>query len=404
MNHPEPSSSISEILGEESPGWLERSGIQLFHWLARRHHLRGKDLAGPAFEPTTNDDVMAAAVRKILAIALTLAFIAGAISAGGSVYAETLFPENACDAGLIAPLCLQKYGLVIAVTLILSVIELCVLVVLSVWVVFHLARITGHHKLSEDTNDAVAARIPNLLARAALEIPDPVREVLGIDPMRGVPKRVFFVVGFLYKLKIVASNVIAKLILRRVFGKSAVRVSIAYIAVPITGIWNAIVTYRVAREARLRLFGSLLARHLVDRELNATTLAGLSGRARLGCLQAVGNAIVFARSNHPNMVILLARLYDVLRNDLEAAGETQLDDWAEFLRTLIAVDARERIFLLNLLAIAAAFDGRISFAERKHLGAAFQDDTAKYFERIRALQRALLKGRLNAAKDLCVFA
>ncbi|MCR9143623.1 MAG: hypothetical protein NXI24_15350 [bacterium] len=372
---------------------------------------------------------MARSVRWMLFVSLSVAFLIGAVSAAGSVYAEYQFPETACSASLFEPLCLRKYAVVAVVTVLLAVVELLVLAFISIWTVFQLARMTGQERGSADlagsqdvpvdasgrgAGDAIAARVPNLLSRAALEIPDPVREVLGIDPMRNVPKRTMLLVGILYKLKITASNVIAKLILRRILGKSAVRVGAAYIAVPITGLWNAIVTFRVAREARLRLFGNILAGHIIESELQPEALARLSPRARLGCLQAVGNAIVFAGSNHPNLVILLARLYEAVRNDeiADAGGtgdagerrqtpESDLADWNEFLATLAAVSEKERRFLLRLLAIAAAFDGRISRQERKHLGAAFGQDTEAYFLRIRALQRALLNGRLYQAKAAC---
>lgn len=417
---------FNHILGVEEPGWLERLGLRLYHRFAARNkqktHLNGS--SGPAL----SDDRMAAEVRWILARSLTIAFSIGAISAAGSVYAEYLFPETACANSYFDPACLQKYGVVALTTLVLATCELLVLGFVSVWTVFQLARITGsdrltttagpdglaaigHDQVMNNFSDPVAARVPNLLARAALEIPDPVREVLGIDPMRNVPKRVMLLMGVLYRLKITASNVIAKFILRRIFGKSALRVGAAYIAVPITGAWNAIVTYRVAREARLRLFGSILARHIVETELDSASLEQLSPRARLGCLQAVGNAIVFARSNHPNLMILLARLYHALRSESQASSipdakmqipnEPGLADWQEFLATLAETNEQERKFLRNLLSIAAAFDGRISRLERKYLGDAFGEQSEMYFHRIRRLQRALLKGRLNAAKSAC---
>jgi hypothetical protein len=409
------SERLHEILGQENPGPFERLGLILFHRMAAAADARdaSADAGAPTLSPECADRLLNRAVRRALAFSLTLSFALGAASAGAAVFAELYFPETACDGGWLTRFCLIKYGTVAAIILVMTTLELAGLVLLAIRVVFRLAQITGHLPTARQRaesvdaldelffeSDAFARRIPNLLARAALEIPDPVRVVLGIDPLRHVSKRTLFLLATLYKMKILISNALAKMILRRVLGKSVLRVSVLYISVPITGLWNAIVTYRVAREARLRLFGNLMARHIVERAFTPTRLAGLSPRARLGCLQAVGNSIVLARSNHPNLILLLARLWDVLAPEIQS--QENLDDWESFLTTLSALETDapgERALLLNLLAVAAAFDGRISRLETARLGEAFGSESPAYFAWIRKLRDLLLAGRLHAARD-----
>lgn len=378
MHPPDPA-----VLAPEKPGLFEQWGIRYFHRLARQN--RGEH----GVRPARTDDEMVRSVNRVTAVGCLVAFTIGGISAGGSVLAEVLTEGS--------PFVIQ-YSWIAVATVLLTAVEFTVLFLISIRTVFSIARITGHDRLDTEASH-LGAFLPNLLARAALEIPDPVRHVFGIDPLARVSKQRLLVVGLLYKIKIILSNVLAKLILKRVLGKSGVRVLATWISVPITGLWNAIVLIKVAREARLRLFGNLLAEHIATNMLTDETLARLSPRARIGCLRAVGNSVVLAQNYHPNMLILLVRLATAL--GIREGQDFQ--DWALFLETLKNVSEEERCFLLDLLAVSTAFDGKLSSLERRMLPLAFEEHTEVYMMRIRRLIRLLHAGRLNEAKTLCAL-
>jgi hypothetical protein len=318
---------------------------------------------------------------------MVVAFGVGAISAGGSAYVEVRYAHASAWI---------RYGWLVGVTAWLTAVELAVLFWVSLRTVYHLSDVTGHRKL-EAQDPTVREMLPALLARAALEIPDPVEKLLGIDPLSRVSRSRQFLTSILYKLKIVTSNVLAKLLVGRFFGKSLLRVSVAYIAVPITGLWNAFTLLKVVREARLRLFGNVLAQHLLDAVLTDERLARLSPRARIGCLQAVGNAVVIAQRAHPNMALLLRSLH----RRIAAPTPERLDDWQAFLMTLGAVSPAERDLLRGLLVVAAAFDGEISRLERELLGQAFGERGKHDVTEMHALVAELRQGRLHAARARC---
>lgn len=374
-----------DIVSAEEPGLFEKWGINYFTRLARNsanHANEGMDRFA------RSDDEMVSRVNRITAAGCIVAFVIGGISAGGSVLAELLTNDQSM---------LIQYSWIGGVTAVLTLIEFAVLFIVSIRVVFGIARITGHDRMG-DRSDLLM--IPNLLSRAALEIPDPVRQVFGIDPLARVSKKKMLVVGLLYKAKIALSNVLAKLILKRIMGKGGFRVataSIAWITVPITGLWNAIVTIKVAKEARLRLFGNLLAEHIAGNILTDSMLGQLSPDAKMGCLQAVGNSVVLTQNYHPNMLILLVRIAKAL-NIKEGRG---FEDWNLFLETLSRLPEGEKYFVLDLLAVSTAFDGKLSSLEKKMLPQAFQEHTGIYMERIVKLKNLLHAGRLNEAKTLC---
>ncbi len=369
-----------KFLIQEKPNFYERLGLWYFRKLSEKDRQRGR------VAPPRNDTELVRASRRVTLFGFIIAFAIGGISAGGSVYTELHFEHAEI---------ITRYSWLIGVTVILTAIEFAVLFWVSIRTVFLIARITGHNLL-EDDNTVLQSFIPHLLARAALEIPDPVEKVLGIDPFARVSKKKLLFIGILYKLKVTISNVLAKLFLRRVAGKSILRVSVAYISVIITGLWNALVLFKVVRDARLRLFGNLIAKNLVDEIITPEKLSRLSPKAREGCIRAVGNSVVIAQRYHPNMLILLFRLSNIL-NITEGEG---LDSWESFLRTLREVSDEERYFLLDLLCVATAFDGKVSRLEKKVLHQAFGEHTEIYFKRIFRLKKLMISGKLHEAISL----
>lgn len=371
---------MSDLIEHEKPGFFERWGIRYFYKLSATLNQKQERYA-----PT--DSQLVSSVRRITWLAALGSFAMGAVSAGGSVLAEQLTLDRPF---------IEHYLWIGGVTLILTAIEFYILFVIAIHTVFHISRVIGHQRL-ESRPDLLGSMIPNLLARAALEIPDPVQRILGIDPLAQVSKKKMMLVGFLYKVKVVFSNVLAKLVLKRLLAKSTVRVLAFWVSVPITGLWNAIVAFKVAREARIRLFGYLLAEHIATHQLSDTQLHQLSPKARLGCLQAVGNAVVLTQNYHPNMLILLVRVADALN----VKEGTDFANWSTFLQTLAEVNQKERNFLCDLLAVATAFDGHFSTLEKQKVPEAFGENTKIYVERIEKLIRLLKSGRLNQAIDLC---
>ena len=88
--------------------------------------------------------------------------------------------------------------------------------------------------------------------------------------------------------------------------------SINYIALPVECFWNGVVLHRVVTEARLRLFGFALSNHIADNVLHDQVLDQLSTEAKIGCIRAIGNAVVMAQNFHPNMIVLLLRFQHLL--------------------------------------------------------------------------------------------
>ena len=324
-------------------------------------------------------------------LAAIIAFSVGALTTVVSVWIEWKFAGQLDE--------FTYYALYGGVVLVMLCVELLVLFWLGLKTVHGLACLTGHHRASDDPYLPGDDAVPNILARAALEVPDPIIHYLGIDPLKHLSKSKLFLVAFLYKAKVVLSGLAVRFLLIRLFGKGEARTAFSWVAIPITGIWDAFTLYKVAREARLRLFGNKLAEHIVNDMLTDELIAQLSPKAREGSVRAVATMMVLAQNYHPNMLVLLLRLCDTFNID----DSYEYDNWEDFLVVLDEVSTEERYFLLDLLSVSAAFDGHLSQLERHHLPEAFKELTETYMQRTEKLKNLLLNGQLHAAKELCVL-
>lgn len=372
---------------EEPPGFLERAGVLYYRRLARKAETGEEEIV--RIDKLAPDNTLRFLSAGISHYAAIIAFLIGAGTSVASVWVEAAYAPRLDTSAY--------YALQIGTTVLLALLEFGVLFWLSLRTVHTLACLTQHHRAQDDPflpgDDAVS----NLLARAALELPDPVVRYLGIDPLRYVSKPKMFLLGLLYKGKVLLSTVAVRFLLRRLGGKTVLRVGLAWVSVPVAGAWNAIVMYRVAREARLRLFGHRLVYHLIDAVLTDDFLARLSSQAKEGAIRAISTMVVMAQHYHPNMLMLLVKFSEILN----VADRSDYDDWPVFLQLLSQVTDSERSFLLDLLCVAAAFDARLSRLQRRHLPEAFGEYTDVYLSRIETLTGLLLNGEIHAAKERC---
>lgn len=327
-------------------------------------------------------------VRWLTAKGIVFSALIGFASAFVTVYTDEYFAKSNFWV---------HYGMLSLNTIIATIIEFYILFIIALRTVNSIADLTNTKYTNEQFTEDGPFNIINILARAAMEIPDPPIKVLDIDPFKKISKSKLVIAGLVYKLKIFLSNFLMRLILKPLIGKTFLRVSVSFVSVPITGLWNAFILYKVAREARLRIFGNILASDISKNMFNDALLTRLSPFARVGCLRAIANAVVLTQNYHPNMIILLMRFKELLGIE----EPDNFDDWDLFLQTLDKVNDEEKYTILDILTIAAAFDGKISKLERIHLKEAYKEHSGIYFERLEKLTYMLTKGNLQEAIKLC---
>ena len=374
---------------DQNPGFIEKIGVKYYRYLSNKFGTA--DIPNISIDDLPPDVTLQALASNITVFAASLAFGIGALTTFVSIWVEWTYMDTMETT--------SYYLLYGGVMILMLLIEMSVLFWLGLKTAYSLACLTGHNQAVTGSCLPGDDAVPNILARAALEIPDPVIHYLGIDPLKHLSKSKLFLVALLYKAKVLLSSLAVKFVLVRFFGKGETRTAFSWVAVPITGLWDAFTLYKVAREARLRLFGNKLAEHIVNDMLTDDFIEQLSPIAREGSIRAIATMMVLAQNYHPNMLILLLRLTDTFQVD----NTCEYDNWDDFLALLDQVSKEERYFLLDLLSVSAAFDGHLSTLEKHHLPEAFKELTNVYMERTEKLKNFLLNGQLHAAKDLCVL-
>ena len=367
-------------LPENKPPLLEKFGLFYLGMFRRR------DSTHSVFDLT--DTELTRRIKRITRKGIIFSAVIGILCVFPTVWVDVYFTNSPFW---------EHYGWVAGVTLVSIVIELYVLFIIALRAVYEVSELINIHATKNELLEDGPFSVKHILARTALELPDPELKILGIDPFKRISKKNLFILGLLYKAKIFVTNLVLKFGLKYSVGDSLMGVPILYEALPVECFWNGVVIRREVHEARLRLFGFALANQIATNVINSGLLQKLSPLARTGCLRSIGNAVVMAQNYHPNMIILLLRFQEIL----QITEENKYDDWGMFLDTLKKVNDKERAFLLDLFTISAAFDGRVSHLEEENLMAAYGEEHDLYYPRLIQLTQCLKEGHLNAALALC---
>jgi hypothetical protein len=367
-------------LKETKPSLLERFGLYYLNFFKRI------DSDHSVFNLSDNE--LAKRVRHITLKGIILSSLIGIVCVFPTVWVDVYFAERGA---------LVHYGWVAGVTAVSIAIELYLLFLIALRAVYEVSELVNLHASEKELMQDGLFSVKNILARTALELPDPELEIMGIDPFKRISKKNLFVLGLLYKAKIFVTNTVVKYGLLFLVGKAIFGVSILYAAIIVECFWNSVVIRKVVHEARLRLFGFALANQIGKNVLDENRLEHLSPMARSGCLRAIGNAVVMAQNYHPNMIILLIRFQQILK----ITKPDKYDDWNIFVDTLQQVSEHERNFLLDLFTVSAAFDGRLSNVESENLHTAYGKNYELYKPRLVRLTKELTTGRLHAALAEC---
>ncbi len=158
---------------EETPGFLEKIGVKYYRYLA--------DKSGTAEIQNINidnlppDNTLRALAGNITGFAAVIAFAIGALTTFVSVWVEWTYKGNMDE---------STYYLLYGSSLVIMLaIEMSVLFWLGLKTVYSLACLTGHNQTAKGSCLPGDDAVPNILARAALEVPDPIIHYLGIDPL-----------------------------------------------------------------------------------------------------------------------------------------------------------------------------------------------------------------------------
>jgi hypothetical protein len=366
---------------------MERVGVLYFR--RRSERLPAPVAATDAIHELNDDERRA--LRSIERGAVVRSALAGAFS--GALCAATevwLAPPVPEGAGLLSSASLTHWAILGGVTLVASVGEIAFVMWDTLRSVHALAQAAGAELFGRDREQSDSALV-DALARAALELPNPIVGPLGINSRRDASRTRLVLASIAYKAKVGVTSFLLKLVLRRVLGRVFVRSVVSsllpFVAVPVTAMWNGLVTRWILREARLRAMGPSAVSELAG--IAFSDAPPLSVDGRIAAMRAVAAAIVRTEDLHPNLVALLTSV----SKRVGRLPPAELDDVGEFLRSLAKLSHPEQRLCLQVLATACIVDGRLTRRERQlyqdALSAAGRDQSLTGLEQLCA---ALVSG------------
>lgn len=214
---------------------------------------------------------------------------------------------------------------------------------------------------------AHAILIKRGLARVALEFPSPRDPVYGIDPYAQMQRWKLTARAVLYRMKVGATSFVLRILMRRIFGRMALRGLLPLVTGPLYAVWNALISYWIMRQARENALGPFAIDSLVA-ELEEQ-IDSLGDDAREVILHGVGEMLMRHQDAHANHVYLLSRLLETF-----AWPSSSLDvDWPRQSQTLAALSEIERRWLVEILSLAAVLVGPLHGRRKAFLRGVFED-------------------------------
>jgi hypothetical protein len=195
------------------------------------------------------------------------------------------------------------------------------------------------------------------LASAALEKEDKDILLFGINPYFGLPKLSYTLFFILNKLKATLSNVLLKILIKRVLGRFALREITDLAGIPIYAFWNAWASHLVIKEATIRIMAPLTIRQFVTNLHKRYDTNPSFKEMIVETLQFI--AILKRRFNYSHFL-----LTEELFRQFAIEKETPAGD---FLQKITDCSPEVRHGLQQLIVFGVLIDGSLSRAEKKRL-------------------------------------
>ena len=191
-------------------------------------------------------------LKRIRVLSLSYAAIAGALGVIICYVPYHIWPESFPDLWIKIPVW-DEYYLVPAVfliySLILVVLEIGFLTYNNIVTVKKVSHACGYPNPIDQQYEEQVDR----LVSVGLEKKPKNQSELGINPYFGMPKAYILFITVFNLIKATLTNMVMKLIIRRLLGRYALRILVDLLGIPIYAFWNAWASNRVYQEAKSRV-------------------------------------------------------------------------------------------------------------------------------------------------------
>ncbi|WCL50971.1 LBF_2804 family protein [Leptospira sp. GIMC2001] len=365
---------------ELNQGFLERWGIQVIY--KDFNKIRKQFILADIDRFYENS-------KSIIYFATILSFFIGLIPTAIIVYIESSFSHETIPWS--NPF-YEKWTWIISALGIFTFLEFYFLYRVGFYSVAKLACLSG---MSIDDDPIILTKNKNILARMVLEIPDHRLKLLGVDPYKRLNKKGLFFRTILYKSKVFLSNYAAKLIFRKILSRTTLRVYAEYIIAPVTGVWDALITYYILEKMKIRLFTRNLTELYFEHFLE--TAETMDNEVIDLNIRAIANAVVLDKKFHPNLEYLLLKMYDRFEDRINK--NDPIDDWDNFLIRVDNLSQDKQLKVLKTFNLCLSMIGKLSKYEKNAINDSKLLSSKENIQNIQTLIGLMQEGNFSKLKE-----
>jgi hypothetical protein len=269
------------------------------------------------------------------------------------VFGDSLFPTNHIWVPYYDDFVdLEVSFLVFSTVLVL--LEIWYLTYINIHAVKEIAHICGHPNPSDENYES------NLNALIAVGLEKKQKELrsIGINPYEGLSKVGVMIFQFLLKLKATASNMLFRVLVKKVLGRYALRLVLDLAGIPVYAFWNAWGSRKVMNEARIRVMAPPLIKRCAEVLYEEQKDNPEFFHHLYDTLQLISES---KRSFHYNHFLLSITVLE--RFDIDVREKPIYNE--DFLEEIPTLTAQTRDGVQKLFVFGIMIDGRLSYRERK---------------------------------------
>ena len=172
-----------------------------------------------------------------------------------------------------------------------------------------------------------------------------------------------WMINLFIALKATLSNMVVKILVRRVLGRYAVREVLDLLGIPIFAFWNIMATRNILREARVMIMGQNLIDFIVPTFENIASKIKDVPETKSLIYDTLQFIAVSKRDYHANHAYLTAKILPIFKIDIEEKHLIPND----YDVRLAAAEPTLKRFCQLLIIIGLLLDGQISGREKRRI-------------------------------------
>ena len=284
------------------------------------------------------------------------------------LWKATLFPDTTMTLPWVGE---QKLPIIFTIySTILVVIELYYLTIVNLQAVHKMAKVCGFPQKDDPDYEKHLEGLYSIgMERDSKEM-----QKYGINPLAGINKYYLMIVVLLNRLKGTITNLVVKLIFKRLLGRIVLRVYIDLLGMPVYAFWNALAAHKVLREAKIRIMAPNLINQLTNQLYDELKHDEQFKDFLYDALQLIA---VVKRTFHHNHYLLVEKLITKFDIPIKEEQAEMLKKDA-LLDKVKSINAEAREGIAKLCIFGMMIDGSLSNKERDLLDELQNLDLIKY--------------------------